>query len=253
MEPVVFSALRKVSYKFFGLRVTGGRYFGQLNGNTPHGEGILRYSNGSAYKGQFQNGLKNGFGKITHKSGFSYSGPWRKGRTFGNGQLKYKNGDFYNGGTNSLLRDGHGSLHIKHLSIQIKSEWKNDGAVGKIEVMHRDFSFCGTIKSPTKFEVPSSAEQFLNFLKINTHGTVRFPDGTAIEGIWIDHANADSVKLTDSSGIVWMGNIRNGKIDGLAQATLPNGEVYDCFWRDGVQVRAIGGKLNGDRPRYLLN
>lgn len=253
MEPILFSMLRKVKHKIFGSRVTGGRYFGQLKGNIPHGMGILRYSNGSAYKGQFKNGLKSGFGRLNHKSGFSYSGSWKDGKTFGKGELTYKNGDLYSGETNSLLREGFGSLHIKHLAIQVTGEWKHDGAVGKIEVTHNDFSFFGKINSSTKFAAYSSAEQFLNFLKINAHGTIRFSDGTAIEGIWIDQENANNVTLTDSMGIIWMGNIRNKNLDGLTQATLPSGEVYDCLWRDGIQVRAIGGKLYGARPSYLFN
>lgn len=253
MEPILFSTLRKVKNKLFGSPVTGGRYFGQLKGNIPHGEGILRYSNGSAYKGQFKNGLKSGFGVLNHKSGFSYSGSWKDGKTFGNGELRYKNGDIYSGETNSLLREGFGSLYIKHLAIQVTGEWRHDGVSGKIEVNHRDFYFFGTINSSKKFAVHSSAEQFLNFLKTSAHGIIRFPDGRTIEGTWADHANADGIKLTDSSGIIWIGNIRNGKLDGLTQATLPNGEVYDCLWRDGIQVRAIGGNLNGDRPNYLFN
>lgn len=247
------STLRNLFYKFIGLHITGGRYYGQVHGHLPHGEGVLRYSSGSVYKGQFHNGLKSGFGKLNHKSGFSYSGSWKNGKTTGNGELRYKNGDFYIGETNSMLRDGVGSLYIKHLDIKISSQWKNNGAVGKLDVINRNFSFLGTLKPDSKFRVHSSAEQFLGFLKENAYGTIRFPDGRTIEGEWIDHENADSVKLTDPSGIVWIGNIRNKKLEGLAQATLPSGEVYDCLWRDGIQVRAIGGKLNGGRPKYLLN
>lgn len=249
----MLSALRNVICKFLGVRVTGGRYFGQMNGRVPHGAGLLRYSSGSVYNGQFQNGVKSGFGKIIHTSGFSYSGLWKNGKTFGNGEINYKNGDRYVGATNSLLRDGIGSLHIKHLAIQISGEWKNDEAIGKFEVTHRDFIFYGNIQSGTKLQTYFAVEQFLSLLKTNGHCLIKFPDGTAIEGVWIDHENANSVKLKDSSGIIWIGNIRNKKLDGLAQATLPSGEVYDTLWRDGLQVRAIGGKLNGNRPGYLFN
>lgn len=245
--------LRNFINIIFGVRVNGGRYRGQLQGNLPHGAGVLRYSGGSVYKGQFQNGVKNGFGHLVHKSGFSYRGRWKNGKTFGKGDLKYKNGDTYSGETNSSLRNGSGTLYIKNLEIQISGEWKNDEIIGNFKLMHPDFSFNGIIQLETKLSQYSSAINLINFLKENANGVIRFPDGTAFEGIWIDHENANCIKMTDSSGIIWIGNIRKNRLDGLAQATLPSGEVYDCLWRDGIQVRAIGGKIDGDRPRYLLN
>ena len=142
--------------------------------------------------------------------------------------------------------------------MKIDTEWKNDLPVGEMNVYAASFIFRGSfIKSiddiSRSFLAVASEQDFLNYLKINATGEIDFKDGLKISGTWSDFESAQNITMTDPDGIVWSGDIKKNKLDGLARAMLPSGEVYDCFWADGIQVRAFGGSINDRKPNFFLN
>ena len=82
--------------KFFWFKLSNDfEYKGSWKKGRFHGNGTLKYKNGSLYRGSFLNGAKNGYGKFISISGFEYHGQWYKGKQTGKGQAHYKNGDIY--------------------------------------------------------------------------------------------------------------------------------------------------------------
>ena len=248
----------KIIHRFVGLRVTGGWYRGETMKGVPNGKGVIRYTSGTIYSGAFRNGLKHGDGKIIYQNKFVYCGDWLRGRAIGHGQVTYKNGDIYDGRVNNFLRSGQGVLSLKAANVKIDAEWKNDLPAGEMIVYAASFIFRGSfIKSiddiSRSFLAVASEQDILNYLKINATGEIDFKDGLKISGTWSDFESAQNITMTDPDGIVWSWDIKKNKLDGLARAMLPSGEVYDCFWADGIQVRAFGGSINDRKPNFFLN
>ena len=61
------------------MEMIGSTYEGQKIGTRPHGEGVLRYRNGTEYHGSFQNGKFEGKGRLVFPSGTYIEGQWAAG------------------------------------------------------------------------------------------------------------------------------------------------------------------------------
>lgn len=52
------------------------KYEGEWHEGSPHGRGVITYSDGSIYKGEINNGLRHGQGVMIYIDGSKYKGEW---------------------------------------------------------------------------------------------------------------------------------------------------------------------------------
>lgn len=53
---------KNTNYNYCTTKIDKGLYQGQCENNLPHGQGVMKYSNGEYYEGNFQQGLRDGYG-----------------------------------------------------------------------------------------------------------------------------------------------------------------------------------------------
>lgn len=244
--------------RVIGFRVAEGWYRGDAKLGRPNGFGTLYYKSGAKYNGGFLNGLRQGFGKIEYRSGFSFEGIWQRGSAAGSGVIVYKNKNSYKGNVRGFLRCGQGSLYLKKSQSTVQANWKNDRIIGNFSIKASSFYFEGSFLTSDEYALKGSLadateKDLLTFLKLNATGQFKFSDGTKVTGTWLNQDTAYNAHLTDHEGVVWEGKIHKNKPDGLVRALLPNGEIYDCFWVDGVQVRAFSGSIKNRRVYHYRN
>ena len=88
----------------------GGKYWGTLRFNQPHGKGYLITKERDVYEGQFVDGQFTGSGRMTGYDGAVYEGEFRQWMFEGQGRLKLPNGDEYQGGFQRGVYEGQGTL-----------------------------------------------------------------------------------------------------------------------------------------------
>ena len=59
------------------------KYTGKFQGGRPHGQGLIRYTNGEGYKGEWANGLPNGEGTMIKNNNTEIRGYWKDGSYMG--------------------------------------------------------------------------------------------------------------------------------------------------------------------------
>ena len=72
----------------------GSVYIGNFDFNNvrPHGQGIIKFSNGDFFRGNFENGLRNGQGTLEFSDGGVFHGNWKNGKRHGQGTLTHSDG-----------------------------------------------------------------------------------------------------------------------------------------------------------------
>ncbi|EAR90888.2 MORN motif protein (macronuclear) [Tetrahymena thermophila SB210] len=75
--------------QFIKKNYQNGIYFGQMNCNTPDGEGGFFWDNGCFYYGQWKNGLMHGCGLFIFKTGSVLRGNFKKGQANGLAELSF--------------------------------------------------------------------------------------------------------------------------------------------------------------------
>ncbi len=75
----------------------GGRYFGELKDQVPHGRGKLDLPDGTSYMGEWFKGRPHGEGTVIYADGSIYRGQFRLGRIDGYGKYKVTEGKAYEG------------------------------------------------------------------------------------------------------------------------------------------------------------
>eukprot|EP00037_Helgoeca_nana_P029476 m.351703 g.351703 ORF g.351703 m.351703 type:complete len:141 (+) comp27980_c7_seq1:524-946(+) len=90
-------------------------YTGDRKGKfAKHGNGMLKYPDGSVYDGEFKDDEFNGMGTFKWPTtGESYVGWWRDGEMHGKGRFTFGSGGFYTGGFSHGKMHGVGKLTIK--------------------------------------------------------------------------------------------------------------------------------------------
>jgi tetratricopeptide (TPR) repeat protein len=179
------------------LAYKGGTYEGELNAQKiPHGQGILKYSNGDSYKGQWQNGRPHGKGVAkgtvdatkanTYKKyaqaayhqnaevaqgEFTYDGEWKEGKMHGTGMYTFPNGDFYDGEWVNSVAQGTGMYIWQSTGNRYQGFWRN-------MMKHGTGTYC--FKDGTKFDGVWCND------KRHGKGTETFANGNRFEGYWVN-------------------------------------------------------------------
>lgn len=122
----------------------GSIYVGEMNGDIPHGRGVLTYSsndncNRKKYEGEFINGVKAGQGTMTWNDGQKYMGEWVNDNMDGLGTYSYKSGNIYQGPFKKNKAEGQGKLIYLSGDIYVGS-YKNDqrNGPGKLQCINGD-------------------------------------------------------------------------------------------------------------------
>jgi hypothetical protein len=68
---MVFVMVRELWRQLYGKK-----YVGQWQNDVPHGQGSIKYPDGSEFVGQFENGRRNGEGEAKYADGTKYIGQW---------------------------------------------------------------------------------------------------------------------------------------------------------------------------------
>jgi hypothetical protein len=109
----------------------------------------LTYTNGDTYEGEIENDTPNGNGKIVWANGDSYDGEWKDGKLNGQGTYTWSDGQYYIGGFKEGQKNGFGKLvswdsffsnpgwddfdSASHISYE--GEWKDDKKNGIFKVI----------------------------------------------------------------------------------------------------------------------
>lgn len=75
----------------------GKEYFGFVIGKDKvmHGQGTLKYADGTIYEGNFAHNKRHGRGRIRYASGEEYRGDWYNGFMTGKGTYNFQDGSVY--------------------------------------------------------------------------------------------------------------------------------------------------------------
>ena len=105
------------------LPISGDIYAGEWKDGKYHGEGIIKYSDGTKYVGKWQDGLPNGKGTLTDSSGNIYIGEFKDGKRHGRGIHTMSDGSIYDGQWEDSLPHGEGIYTFADGTID-KGIWK---------------------------------------------------------------------------------------------------------------------------------
>lgn len=178
-----------------------GTYTGDLVRGQCHGQGTMRYDNGSWYTGQWSYGSwsGSGTGKYTYKSGNTYEGEYLNGKRHGTGTMQYANGGWYKG----QWQEG---------------KWSGSGT-GK-NIYDNGDVYEGS---------------YLNG-KRHGQGTYTWPNGGWITGGWSNGEQtgyATGKRVYDNG--VYEGEFQSGKRHGQGTYSYANGDKYTGKWSNGVR------------------
>ena len=175
----------------------GTYYTGDVNEKgVPHGQGYIRYPDGSDYVGEFQNNTLTGFGVYRYDDKTTYKGYLVNAR-----------------------REGMGKLIIEYDNYQFVAEgsFKNDHYHGMVTL-----SWIEDIIGVTRIEGVWNENGFMG------NGTIYYPDGDVYSGeIDIDNGYACEGEgiLTTADGTTYQGNFKDNVKRGLFTVTAPDGTV----------------------------
>ena len=204
-------------------------YDGEWKEGFNDGKGKITATNGYVYDGYFKKGFYDGWGKLTLPNGYVYEGDFKKGMYNGKGIGKNPNGDYHNGvWKDNVFVEGKGRATFPNGYVY-EGDLKNDmpNGIGKAKYPNGEIYEGGW--KDDKFDGQGK--------HLGTNGTYRegiFRAGVLWEG---------KAKITLQNGIVYEGNVKNGKANGNGKITLPDGSFYEGeFKNDEIdgQGRLIG-------------
>ncbi|KAJ5079770.1 hypothetical protein M0811_04083 [Anaeramoeba ignava] len=171
------------------------KYTGKFKCAMIHGEGELKYPNGSSFKGFFDEGKKSGTGTLTYSTGESLTGTWVNDLPNGNFVFKCNNFVRFDGIMVDGKKEGFGEYFF------------SNGAVYK-----------GDFKEN----------------KFNGNGKLTFTDGSFYEGHFVENMHHGAGKFVVSHSFYqgdWFKNFRQGQ----GKQVYQNGDIYEGEWKDNLQ------------------
>lgn len=106
------------------IKLNGDVYFGNLEGNIPHGMGRYTWSDGTVYDGNWEGGKMSGRGTISWPSGTTYEGEFSGGYLHGSGTLSHPDGSVYKGSWRLSIQNGFGRKQYSNSDVYDGS-WKD--------------------------------------------------------------------------------------------------------------------------------
>ena len=271
------------------------KYKGEIKNNNPDGKGTSTYPNGDKYVGEWKDGKRHGQGTFSESNGDKYVGSWKDGERHGQGTLtigkgkwegKWEMGEYVYGRTRNGGYTGQGTY-----------TWSNGQKyVGKYR--SGDMDGQGTLTyGKGKWEGDRYVGE-LKFGKFNGQGTYTFRDGGKIIGKFIEGKEWDTEHYNKDGKIIgkyingtrigevmflfhserngewdwyedgneekdgkYVGEIENGKPNGLGKINYSDGTKKVGLWKDGKEWNieyfkkdgtTLGKYVNGEWKKYFV-
>ena len=109
----------------------GDKYVGTFVNSLRDGKGDCTYADGSVYKGTWSEGLFHGEGTLTGVGNAICEGHWHRGEMVGFGRRVYDSGEIYEGEFARGLRHGHGRWKDDARGATYVGEWADDLREGR--------------------------------------------------------------------------------------------------------------------------
>lgn len=191
-------------------------YQGQWKGDTRHGHGVLKRTDGIRYEGNFVCDQAHGRGKFEGPDGNSYDGQWDKAQMHGFGKYVDVENSTYEGEWAMNVKSGRGI------------EVYNDGARYEGEFLQGGKHGAGIYRG-------TGVEYEGHYADDQMHGEGRYTwaDGRAYSGQWKNGHMQGWGKMTWPSGSKYEGGYDHDKKHGEGTFLWPDGQVYSGTWTDG--------------------
>ena len=173
------------------------------------GEMVLRFKDGSIYRGAYdkQKLRPHGNGILKKTDGSTHDGEWVDGLPHGYGTAVYPNGDSYKGYFNKGKRDGPNGVYICK-KYTYEGDWKDGAMEGKGEMKWNDGRhYSGEFK----------------YNKFTGWGTYTYKSGAKFEGHYVDGYRHGRGKVTFPDNSTYQGDWKRDKEIGTATYTNPTG------------------------------
>ena len=176
----------------------GNVYYGQMEGDKPHGYGTFTFADGGKYVGEYKNGEGHGYGTRTYDDGQKYVGEWKNDKKNGQGTQTYDDGTIF------------------HSGEWVEGETKTSGNESEDE-------FEDDIDEKTaSLEAPEDADQ-------------HWPNLAESDIIARVEAAGNKITKNYKSGSVYHGQMKTYKRHGYGTRTYADGQKYVGEWKNGKQ------------------
>jgi len=238
-------------------------YEGDVFENEPHGEGLIRYSDGSWYEGSFEDGEFSGWGIYCDSKGNKTETDWRYGeesendtvyKTYVNGDeyegeiihgefsfgvYKWSTGAVYDGHWADNLRNGEGKMVYPEGDVYT-GNWKDGFPHGYGEKIFVDGSkYFGNWekgemhgKGKLIFKENDYYEGEFSFQKFNGFGSRFYSNGDRYNGNWKNNKKNGYGDLIESNGNKYSGNWLDDLKEGDGKFVLSFGIVQEGKWKN---------------------
>eukprot|EP01032_Pedospumella_encystans_P018643 gene18643-biopygen15186 len=201
-----------------------------LSEKKKHGQGQIKYLDGSVYEGEWVNNKRHGAGRLTSTAGEVFEGVFVKGTPVsGKGVLSLSSGSKYEGELVQGKRHGLAKITNKEGVVE-EVRYDHGKRVKNAELLpHNDFNVEG------------------EWRKDLFHGTRTYSDGNVIEGEFKQskvYNGVGVVKLKD--GAVYEGEISKGKWHGQGKITHPDGRTAEGEFRNSKLWNGSGLTVQGN-------
>lgn len=249
------------------------------------GEGSITYPSGITHVGTFLEGKLNGTGKIFLDDFQTFSGEFREGEMVGPGKAFYKDGrmtesDYFIYGLTGDVKItdpienkiivGYMRKGVLQGRVEITDKKENKVYVGQMQngvmegsgkVILSDGSYYNGTFVDGKLNgkgIMSDREGNVLYVgdlknnEIHGRGILSFPDKGMFEGIFKDRLNAKG-EMTDSAGITYKGELRNGVFKAYPPTSVTDLDVLDADldFLDDEEKMEINIKQNKDSEDHL--
>lgn len=243
----------------------GGIYIGELSRDSIEGQGKMYFHNGNVSEGEWKNDrlmkgilhsflngtpyecqiiegkktgkeigvndaglscvsewlddcLINGYGHVI-RGDYELAGIFENGELTGAGQIYKINGEkrtkVLDGiWLNGILVKGKGSIKFDNITIE--------GKFQNLKLLDNEFIFLG--------------DKFGESIVDGSEAILSFPDGTIVEGCWINGVFSGVGYFTFPNGDKYYGEIANYKPNGKGEITYANGHMYEGTFKDGKPI-----------------
>ncbi len=182
----MFTSFSKYEYK------NGSVLYGNFDGFSVNGKGIIKSPDEGIYIGEFKNSQKDGIGTFTWYEGSIYRGEWSEDKIEGEGiYIDAENARYEGIFKNNKIYDG------TYTEINDLASYYVNYKEGKI-----------------------------------TTSRIEFRDGSVYEGEMNDVSIDGTGKFTFSNGDSYVGEFKNGKREGQGRYILSDGSFYEGTWED---------------------
>jgi hypothetical protein len=209
------------------------RYTARFVDGRPEGETVIAFNNGAEFRCGLKKGLLNGTCVLRYADSSMYKGEYRDGYAHGKGIIQYSNGLVYDGEWKEGKREGFGVFTKKnergyYFAGAFIKDYPN--GLGKLALTGSPDTLTGTFANGHRngfFEKKSPggklSYQYYKFDTLVYADLVKLPDDRyCMNG----SCTAGKGRILEAGGVIYEGDVKNGKEEGTGMKTLANGAVY---------------------------